>query len=493
MTISLIAYGLLVGTLVAVMAAALERAGRLAGRPTRFIWALALGLTVGLVAAAPRRFGAGPAALDGVTARVRESGVMLPRHVPSVVELAATALREAAILAGSTVDRALAAVGAAPRWLELGAAAAWLALAAGLIAVFGAVYVRFARARRHWPAMRLHDTPVRVAPQAGPAVIGLARPEIVVPSWLLERSGEEQRLVIAHESEHVRARDPLLLAVGCLAVAILPWHPAAWWMLGRLRLAVELDCDARVLRRGVAPRSYGSLLIDLAGRCSGLRVGAPALADETSHLELRLLAMKRRTPRFAAARSIAFAGAALLALLAACEAKLPTATEVADMNAASAERGARKIALISAEDSGATTYKVDGVVVSAAAAKAIAAEKIASIEVEKRETASGKTAVISILTRKPGEPAGGHDVLVRMNGDTTFAAGKGEMKVRHFGGIVLIDGVRVPESAMNSIPPGDIVSVEVVKGAAATKLFDAPEAVNGVIKITTKKGAERKQ
>ncbi|MFP4622689.1 MAG: M56 family metallopeptidase, partial [Gemmatimonadota bacterium] len=49
---------------------------------------------------------------------------------------------------------------------------------------------------------------VRVAPAAGPAVMGLRCPEIVVPAWLLEASPEEQRLVVLHEREHLRAGVP---------------------------------------------------------------------------------------------------------------------------------------------------------------------------------------------------------------------------------------------------------------------------------------------
>ena len=202
--------------------------------------------------------------------------------------------------------------------------------------------------------------------------------------------------------------------------------------------------------------------------------------------------MKPQIRRFATLRSAAFGAAAALALLVACEAKLPTATEVADMNVASAETGARKISLMSPDDS-AAKYVVDGVPVSAADARAISPERIASIEVSKIALASGESATITITTRKAGEPGGHHDVLVRMNDDS--AAGvpvAAQMKVRKFGGIVVIDGVRVPESVMNEIPPSEIVSVEVVKGPEALKLYGASEAAHGVIRITTKKGAAKK-
>ena len=69
------------------------------------------------------------------------------------------------------------------------------------------------------------------------------------------------------------------------------------------------------------------------------------------------------------------------------------------------------------------------------------------------------------------------------------AGPEGQMKVRKFGGIVIVDCVRVSESALSAIPPTEIVSVEVVKGPAATKHYPWPEAASGFIQVTTRKGA----
>ena len=57
--------------------------------------------------------------------------------------------------------------------------------------------------------------------------------------------------------------------------------------------------------------------------------------------------------------------------------------------------------------------------------------------------------------------------------------------------LIVIDGIPVvsnnPASQMNSISPGDIESVEVLKDAASTAIYGASGG-NGVILITTKKG-----
>jgi beta-lactamase regulating signal transducer with metallopeptidase domain len=495
LTGSWIAYGLVVGVLLAAVAALAESALRAAGRPARWSWAIALGLTVGLVAIAPRRVEqplliptAGSPAAPSTGASSAVPG--WPERIVAVVGAAGHAVAAPVRWALATASHALP--GSADRWLGV----SWLVLSVALLIVFGGVYARFRRARARWPVAEVQGTRVRVAPDVGPAVVGLARPEIIVPAWLIERNAEEQRLVLVHEREHVAARDPLLLAAACVAAVVIPWHPAAWWMLSRLRLAVELDCDRRVLRHGVAPRSYGTLLIDLAGRCSGLRIGAPALADESSHLRQRLIAMTPRTSRFPIARSLAGAVFAAVVLLAACEAKLPTQTEVDGMTAASATSSAQKLHLMSSDTANAQ-YKVNGAVVSAADANAIPADRIASIQVIKGGVAPNGKTLVAITTRQPGDTATG---LMMKRVQIDGAPGKlaespdnlPRKHLQNFDGVILIDGVRSTEAAMQALAPGDILTVEVIKGPSAAALYAAPEAKNGVIQITTTKGAAKK-
>jgi hypothetical protein len=269
-------------------------------------------------------------------------------------------------------------------------------------------------------------------------------------------------------------------------------------MLARLRLAVELDCDQRVLRGGVGAHTYGTLLIDLAGRCSGLRVGAPALADESTHLQQRLVAMTSRNSRLSRTRSTLAAAFAAIALVAACEARLPTATEVDDMTASGAAQLARKATLFS-KDSIDAQYSVNGVMVSAAEANAIAPDRIASIEVLKGPSAPNGKGLVAITTRKPGETGGPlMKQRIRVTAtpggtDTTVEADNlPRRSLQNFNGVILVDGVRVSEAAMQALKPSEIVSVEIIKGASAGDLYAAPEAKNGVIRVTTTRAARSK-
>lgn len=351
---------------------------------------------------------------------------------------------------------------------------------------------------------------MRLSPNVGPVVIGVARPEIVVPHWLLGRSEHEQHLVVTHEAQHVQARDTLLLGAACLVVAAMPWNPVAWYMLSRLRLTIELDCDARVLRSGAAPYSYGSLLIDVAESNAGFRLSAPALADDSSHLHQRIMAMNATRPKFILARGGALGALALAAGLAACEAKMPTSAEVDQMDAASAERVATKMAMLESRDS--TVYIVDGVKMAAEKANLISPNRIASIEVKKTPAAGGPGYIIIATkdadsVRVSGAKTEDEKVAVKQAwmlahpGDTDrvlvrkrLASGEGNLlgvPSRMSSGakpLIYIDGVKRSDDALKSLNPNDILSVEVIKGASAAAYVNDPEAANGVIVIKTKKG-----
>ena len=453
-------YSVLVALFVAIAARAAEWVTRLAGRPVRWVWGGALLVALSLAAVAPYR-----QSLRGAP--------LLPATDAVAIQLS------------STVG-IVAARRSVPASVNLYSAALWSALSLSLIALFVAVDWRMLRARRHWPTTDVAGVGVRVAPHVGPAVVGFLRPEIVVPQWLLARAPDEQRLVVAHEREHVTARDPLLLGAACLAAAVMPWNPAVWYMLSRLRLSVELDCDARVLRRGVTPRSYGALLIDVAENASAFRLSALALADDSSHLHQRILAMKSSVPRFALLRGSIVGLLGLTALLAACEAKLPTNAEVDRMDAASAEQAARNLSLLKVPDS-TIQYVVDGVPVTAAQAHAYAPELIASVRVTGRDL-YGKSQ-ISIITKVRAAKRANYigDTLVVAGRGRRGGSGVGMMQSPASGkfvGLILIDGVRSTSAALQALDRETIKTVEVVKGPAAAAAYGT-DATNGAIIVVT--------
>jgi TonB-dependent SusC/RagA subfamily outer membrane receptor len=151
---------------------------------------------------------------------------------------------------------------------------------------------------------------------------------VVIPSWLLLSDAERQRMIVRHEVEHTRAGDQWLLALAPILIALFPWNPALWWQLKRLRVAIELDCDARVLRGGVSALEYGSLLLDVASGTTVLPPTLAALSEPRTSLERRIRAMTPIHYRHALARTASFTALFGLMLAGAVFAGAPTAAPV---------------------------------------------------------------------------------------------------------------------------------------------------------------------
>ena len=470
----------LLGALLALAAWGAESALRAAGRPTRWAWIGALVMLVALAALAP---------VQAMRERVVTTPVVLPAATMTtniiagptglLATLGAT-WREVTAAVTRTAQQGWSAWHATvPAGTDRALLTVWLIASVTLLVVFAAVHLRFQRRRAQWPIGTVHGTTVRIAGDVGPAVIGVTKAEIVVPQWLLTRDDREQQLVLSHEREHVRLHDPLLLAMAQATIVLLPWHPAVWWMASRLRLAVELDCDRRVLQRGASARDYGTLLIDLTDHRTGFGAALPAFSCTPSHLERRLIAMTPKPLRYPLVRALSTGALASLALLAACEAKMPTNAEVSGMTAASVTSIVGNAALM---DTTAATYFVDGKELTKAQANSIAPDSIASVSVLKKPTGSE----IRIMTRSAAKE---NDLRTTPLAQGAAPTGRPDVAVNGAGftGLLVVDGVARESTGINSITPDQIVSMNVIKGPAATAKYSDPRAANGVIEITTRK------
>lgn len=260
-------YGVLLAACAAAAALPLERIARRAARPTRWVWALALAASV----------------LVSEIARVREVGILsviLPRAA------AAPWLRGPAV----TFARTFHALG---RWDSRLTIAAWGATAL-VAAWFILSFARLLQRRRTWRADSVDGHAVLVSEADGPAVFGIGRGTIVLPRWALDAGDRARALMLAHELEHQRSGDTRLLLLPLVALLLQPWNPAVWWLARRLRLAIEVDCDARVLDRGADLHSYGLVLLEAGSRDAGAPLPAPALSTPPSWLERRIRAMCER-------------------------------------------------------------------------------------------------------------------------------------------------------------------------------------------------------
>ena len=184
---------------------------------------------------------------------------------------------------------------------------------------------RVSRLTRRSTVSELVDgVPVVVTESLGPATSGVWRPRVLLPRWVLALPTADRRYVIRHEEEHRRAHDVRVLAFAEILVCLMPWNLILWWQLRRLRLAVELDCDRRVVAALGDTTAYAEVLLRIAEATSrGPRL-QPGLTGGLGMLERRFRALVAPRSQWAARRWLALAVSfALLATLVSAPHPLP--------------------------------------------------------------------------------------------------------------------------------------------------------------------------
>ena len=246
--------------------------------------------------------------------------------IPALGDLGAL---PAVLLAPIDVLRPPAAAGTATLTIDVIVATVWLLASLGLTIRFALAAAALARRRASWRPAIVDGQPILVSRDAGPAVIGFRVPAVVIPEWVLELDAALRALVLRHEREHLEGGDPKLLLAAVAAATLAPWNPVAWFQLHRLRSAMELDCDHRVLRAQPDARRYGSLLLAVAQRGDRSDLLAAALAESKSLLARRIAAMRRPAASFRLTQTALLATSAILATIVACEMQSPTPPKVA--------------------------------------------------------------------------------------------------------------------------------------------------------------------
>jgi TonB family protein len=267
-------YAAVVGALMTVVAIALDRVAVARQRPIRMIWFATLALSI-----------AWP--IGRAVARLAPERTQGVRLMPFSITVQSPAITsKPGGLTRDAIDRALIV--------------AWCGLSALLLMRLARGAVMLRRTRSAWRPVQIDGTSVRLSSNVGPAVIGLRSMDVVLPEWILSLDESLRAIVLRHEEEHRSARDPYLLFGAALAVALMPWNLALWYQAKRLRLAIELDCDARVLRAHPSTERYGLLMLTIAQRRSTApTLFAPMLTEPTTQLERRIIAMRTTTRRLA--------------------------------------------------------------------------------------------------------------------------------------------------------------------------------------------------
>ena len=192
----------------------------------------------------------------------------------------------------------------------------WVVLSFGLVlwALIGTADLVH---RRHfWEPGTLLGRSILWAREAGPAVVGLLRPRVVLPAWVRGVEPSKQKLILAHEEEHLGAGDAVLRFFMALLLIAFPWNPVLWLHYRRLCLAIELDCDQRVMERLPHRRwLYGDLLFRVGAR-AGSRPGLAlaAFAERPSFLETRIRKLLSKAPEVGMAKVAFLAFAAIMVI-----------------------------------------------------------------------------------------------------------------------------------------------------------------------------------
>jgi hypothetical protein len=124
-----------------------------------------------------------------------------------------------------------------------------------------------------------------------PTAIGFIKPQVAIPAWAMrELSLPELNTILLHELAHLRRWDDWTNLVQKIVGALLFFHPAVWWIDGKLALEREMACDDLVLARTASPRVYAECLVSLAEK-SFLKRGvalAQAAVNRVRHVSLRV-------------------------------------------------------------------------------------------------------------------------------------------------------------------------------------------------------------
>lgn len=134
----------------------------------------------------------------------------------------------------------------------------------------------------------------------GPATCGLLLPKIVISKHLGSELSEcELQIVIAHEMEHIRRSDWLLLSLGQLATTLHWFNPVAYLLRRALHREIELAVDASVLGKLGQSRAqtYGELLTRIASSANP-PLGVIPMAAAGTNLRRRIEQLMRwKKPR----------------------------------------------------------------------------------------------------------------------------------------------------------------------------------------------------
>lgn len=308
---------------------------------------------------------------------------------------------------------------------------------------------------------------------------------------------EENRTIIQHEQAHIHLKHSFDMLFIDLFTSFFWFNPFSWLLRREIQSVHEYQADAQVLNEGVEIKQYQLLLIR---KCVGEQKFALAnnFLQRDLHKRIQMM-MKKSSERQMKWRYTAALPLLFLVMVALSVPKLNASIpdkaieqshekavkegesiilseDFAEFSNGSLEL--EKVRIVAKDDSIAVAAKVGDQPLYIVDGKEVASlsefdpEQIESIEVLKQHATDkfgerGKEGVIHITTKKVVKKTIGFN-----EDDKPLLILDGEMQDAAFD--------------LNSVSPGEIKSMEVIKGKRATELF-GDEGKNGVVVITRKK------
>jgi TonB family protein len=147
-----------------------------------------------------------------------------------------------------------------------------------------------------------------------PATFGAGRASILLPADFPHLPREQQRHVLCHELVHVRRRDWAAAVAEEALRALLWFHPAVAWLVGRVRLAREQVVDEEVVACTRARQAYLETLLALARVSAGAAPAPLAMFLRESHLMQRVDLLLEEVAMSTRRAAVSMAAGAMLVL-----------------------------------------------------------------------------------------------------------------------------------------------------------------------------------
>lgn len=127
-----------------------------------------------------------------------------------------------------------------------------------------------------------------------PAVIGWIRPVVLLPLTVLAGLSQAQlEAVIAHELAHIKRLDYFVNLFQIAAETVLFYHPAVWWVSGRIRQERENCCDDAAVRLCGNVVDYARALAYMEGGRTAPSLVMAASGSPLATRVLRLLGTRK--------------------------------------------------------------------------------------------------------------------------------------------------------------------------------------------------------